>query len=129
MYSNAKANFSLCNYPVESRLQLTIGGEVYHRPFLFIFDLPDKRPWPYRKLRRLSDRTKRRKVCGGSKREEKDRKGSGKGRERRANPRLLTLLKATWQPDTVILTDVVENIERQREGFRVVKKEGQDSNL
>jgi hypothetical protein len=107
------------NYPVESRSQIAIGGEVYHRPFLFIFDTTSL----IKDLGLIGSRggclTERKdERSGGPDKKKKIEKGQG--REGEAS-QLTTLLKATWQSDTVILANVAENVERQREGFRVVK--------
>jgi len=102
------------NYPVESRSQIAIGGEVYHRPFFFIFGttslikdlgLIGSRggcPTERKDERSAVDQTRKKKI-------EKDREREKERRNR--NPR--SLLKATWQSDTVILVDVAENVERQ----------------
>lgn len=111
---------SVSNYPVDSRSQITIRRRIYQRRFLFLFtfDLPDKRPWPYRKPRRLSDRTKRRKAVDRAGR--KNRKDQ---EERRDEPRPTHDFWLCLKPPGNRISRFLplENVERRREGFRVVK--------
>lgn len=89
-FMNAKVNFSrkrLSRWVTiansDSRRD-TPNGDSLLLFFIWRYDLPDKRPWPYRKSRRLSDRTKRRKAV-----DQAGRKRSAHGQEeRREKPRL-----------------------------------------
>jgi len=107
---------SVSNYLVESRSQIAV--RIHQTAILFYlrrYDLPDKRPWPYRKLGRLPDRTKRRKAEGKKSTQTQAKRGEV---SRGADPRLL-ILKATWQPDAGILTAG----KRRRKAFRSRKRE------
>lgn len=112
---SAKANFSreqlsrwvtIANSDPGRRDTLYTNGDSLLFFYLRRCDLPDKRPWPYRKSRGGPARQNEKAKGSPDQAERKRSTWSRKGGVRRARPPhdFWLCFKATWQPDTEILT-------------------------
>lgn len=97
-----RTSLSVSDHPTKSRSQNSDSRSDTATATLFYlrrYDLPDKGPWPYRKSRRLSDRTRKgeRRWTEQKKKEERSVQGQEEKRGEHSRPATFdSLLETTW---------------------------------